>query len=238
MGWAVEVWAVCGLSAVLLDHLDRDPAIAADAPSLLADVALYETPDEQPGSAQAFVRRWLALLEPKGELLVEASSIERLGQQEHGAALEQLNHLSAAVASRLRREKGWSRSQACVLLWEMAPQIFDCAERAGKKKGRSRSPVAVVLPPAEVFVEALLSRNVGMFSRKLHVIAAVAFALPAWAEEVAARGWASADETGQWLRACMDAIGAAFEEVPASRRCALERQVIDSAGGEGREVVR
>lgn len=237
MGWAVEDWAGKGLGALLLDHLERKPDLDADDPALLADLAPFEEGGAEPGAIRAYARRWSELLEPKEELPVDAAVLARVGRGDDAAPIDQLNNLVARVASRLRRQKGWSRSQAWVMLREMAYLLADCAGRE-RAKGKSKSPASVVLPPPDVLRDRLLRRNVGMFTRDMHTIAAIIFALPAWVGEVAARGWVSDEEAADWLRHYMSAQRGVLEEIPANRRGAMVQRLIAFTEGEGREVMR
>jgi hypothetical protein len=237
MDWAVEEWAGKGLGALLLDHLEREPDLDSNNPTLLADLAPFEEGGAEPGAVRAFARRWIALLEPKGELPVDAALLARAGRKDDADSVEQLNRLAAQVASRLRSRNGWSRSQAWVMLREMACLVADCADHR-RGKGKSQSPASVVLPPHQVFRDRLLKRNVGMFSRDIYTIAAVTLALPAWAGEVAARGWVSEAEAANWLRQYMRAMSDILQEVPVDRRTALEQRLVAFTEGEGREVMR
>jgi hypothetical protein len=236
MGAGVEAWADYGVGAVLLDCLDRDPASAADAPALLAGVAPYQTADAEPGWIPAFLRHYLALLEPAGAVSFDAAQAAEAVAQRGRAALDLLDQVSAAVAARLRREGGWSRSQAWLLLREMGPLLVERAERA-EKKARPKTVGALSLPPEGAFLDALLKRNVGMFTRKTHVILAVVSALPTWAGEVVARGWVSADEASAWLRRFMQTLGATLAKIPADQRGELDG-LLDFVTGEGRELRR
>jgi hypothetical protein len=224
MEWAVEEWATDGTAAVLLDHLTRSPDVAPDEPALVADLARYEEGADDPEEVRASGRRWLALLDARGDLPVEASVVTTLGRDDDRAAFEQLSNLAAVVASRLRRE-GWSRSRAWLMLRDMAPLLVTCAPKRKKRDG-APSPAAVLLPPPATFHKAVLERNVSMFSRKLHSIAAVALGLPTWAAEVVARGWASDEEAAGWLRAYKGELRAALQEIPADKLSELERTLL------------
>jgi hypothetical protein len=236
MGAGVEAWADYGVGAVLLDCLDRDPAADADAPALLAGVAMYQTADAEPGWIPAFLRHYLPLLEPAGAVSLDAAQVAEAVEKRGRAALDLLDPVSAAVAARLRRERGWSRSQAWLLLREMGALLVERAEHA-EKKARPKTAGALALPPEGTFLDALLARNVGMFTRKTHVILAVVSALPTWAGEVAARGWVSPDEASAWLRRFMQTLGATLAKIPADQRDDLDG-LLDFVTGEGQELRR
>ena len=112
-----------------------------------------------------------------------------------------------------------------------------CAEEV-RKKHPKLSLGAIVLPPASGFLQTLLRRNVRMFARDLHAIAAVAFVLPAWAGEVASRGWVTEKEAGEWLLAFMDGLRGELERIPVELRTDVERSMIELAKGEGRVPMR
>lgn len=227
--WAVEEWATDSIAAVLLDHLARSPDVAPDEPALLADLAPFEEGAKDPEEVRTLARRWLTLLDARGDLPVEASVVTRLGQDDDRVAFEQVSNLAAVVASRLRGAEGWSRSRAWLMQRDMAALLFRCASKGApkrKKRDGAPPPAAVLLPVPASFHEALLESYVSMFSRKLHSIAAIALALPAWTAEVVARGWSSNEDAARWLREYKRALRAALQDIPADRMNELERTLL------------
>lgn len=227
MGWAVDEWAGHAICAVLLDHLEREPDLASDDPALLADLAPMEEGAE-PGDVQAFVRRWIAWLEPGEGVRVEAPVIATLGGEDDAAACGQVHDLVAVVASRLRRRKGWSLGRSWVIVKKLGPLLASVARSLPTK--RAKLPLAtVLLPPPATLYEALGRRSLGLFSKDLHAIIAVVFSLPAWAAEVAARGWVSENEARDWLRQFRGTLRASVEAVPADRLQPVGRALLEFA---------
>ncbi len=226
---ALDEWGGFGVGGVLLDHLERRPDVTMNDPGLLADVAPFEEGADA-GAIVAYAQRWLTLIDRPGDLPLDLSISGPKREGDDMATFQQLENLTAVVVSRLRAEEGWSRSRGWLFLQEMPSLLTRCAVPGkGQKgqKGQKAQKAHFWLPSPSELHANLLRRNLGMFAHRMHTIASVIEALPAWTREIVAREWASPAVADRWLRESMALFRKTFLEIPERRRDAIERELLD-----------